>query len=459
MNLRIFRGLISYFSLLFLLAPLASSAEEFDPNFVLEDHDIVQKSGWTTADVQRFLDERGGALGKTLLPDTDGSIKKASSILDRIAQTVGVNVKFLLMMLQKEQSLLTHTAPSQKQYDWAMGYAVCDSCSMDDPAIAKFKGFSKQVESAAKQFMHGYFPDLQNRGYTVSGLRPGVGAKIDGKTVVPQNRATAAMYTYTPHLEGNANAWRLWQKWFGSVRYPSGTVLEDKESGELWLVRQGKRRKVSSRAILASWGFPQTPQSVAWSTIASVDEGEPLRFPNYALVKDERGDLFLLVGDEKRRFESMEDVQRLGLANDEVHEGTVAELGLYRQGPVIRYSSENPQGILVKTSTGDLFYVVENTRHFIASPSLQRARFPHWVTQKASQDFLETTLEGRPVLYPDGTLIRVATDATVYVISDGKRSPIANEASFKAFGYQDSQVRIVSAQEAEIHQPGPLITW
>lgn len=434
-------------------------AQEFDPNFVLADHDILQRNGWNALDVQRFLEEKGGALARAIFPDTDGAAKQASTIIHRVAQAIGVNPKFLLTMLQKEQSLITDATPSQKQYDWAMGYAVCDSCSVNDGSIARFKGFSKQVESAARQFTEGYFADLRARGSTITGLRPGVGAKIDGRTVVPQTQATAAMYTYTPHLEGNENAWHIWQKWFGASRYPSGTILEDQTTGELYLIRQGKRRKVASRAILASWGFPQAPQKVPWSVIAAVDESEPLRFPNYALVKDERGDVFLLVGDEKRRFESMEDIARLGLGNDEVYDASVAELGMYRQGDVIRYTSEHPEGLLQKTTDGQVFYVVEGVRHFVASPALQTLRFPHWSVKKAPSNLFSTTREGRPVLYSDGTLFKVDTDATVYVVSDGRRAPIANQETFDALGYRAEQVKTFTRTEAEIHQPGPLIRW
>jgi hypothetical protein len=440
-------------------SPWRAEAQEFDPNFVLADPDIVQKSGWGAEDIQRFLEEKRGALAQATFLDLDGITRKASGIIDRVARTVGVNAKFLLTMLQKEQSLVTDSTPSQKQYDWAMGYAVCDSCSMNDGSIARFKGFAKQVDSAARQFTEGYFADLRRRGSTITGLRPGVGAKIDGRTVVPQTQATAAMYTYTPHLEGNENAWRIWQDWFGASRYPSGTVLEDQTTGDLYLIRQGKRRRVASRAILASWGFPQAPQKVPWSVIAAVDEGEALRFPNYALVRDERGDIFLLLGDEKRRFESLEDVARLGLGNDEVFDATVAELGLYRQGDVIRWTSEHPEGLLQKTADGQVFYVVEGVRHFVASPALQTARFPSWKVQKASANLLTTTREGRPVLYPDGTLFRLEADATVYVVSDGKRSPIANKETFEALGYKGGDVRVVGRTEAEIHQPGALIRW
>ncbi|PIP75235.1 hypothetical protein COW86_04895, partial [Candidatus Kuenenbacteria bacterium CG22_combo_CG10-13_8_21_14_all_39_9] len=82
------------------------------------------------------------------LPDVDGVIKSSAAIIEATAKRQGVNPKVILVMLQKEQSLVEDPNPTPKQIDWAMGYAVCDSCSMNDPLLLIYKGFATQVDKS-----------------------------------------------------------------------------------------------------------------------------------------------------------------------------------------------------------------------------------------------------------------------------------------------------------------------
>jgi len=56
--------------------------------------------------------------------------------------------KFLVLM-QKEQSIVEDPNPSPKQFDWAMGYGICDDCNMSDPLLLIYKGFANQIDKAA----------------------------------------------------------------------------------------------------------------------------------------------------------------------------------------------------------------------------------------------------------------------------------------------------------------------
>ena len=198
------------------------------------------------ADIHTFLMRRG-ALAFRYLADTDGVVKTPAEIIHRVAATWSISPKFLLTLLQREQSIVEDPAPTQGQFDWATGFAVCDSCSTDDPDVAAWRGFANQVEGAARQIRNRYLPDLAAKGVTVSGIGPGIPRVIDGVTVVPSNDATAVLYTYTPHLQGNLNFAKIWQRWF-SLSHPDGTVVKRAAKPDVWLIQDGEKRRFASRS-------------------------------------------------------------------------------------------------------------------------------------------------------------------------------------------------------------------
>jgi len=173
------------------------SNQGFDPNRILEDSDIYNVNGMEYGQMVAFLRSKG-ALADARQVDIDGVEKPVPVIIWRVATTHRINPKYLLALLEKEQSLVENKAPTQKQFDWATGYGVCDSCSMSSPAVLKYRGFANQLEWAARQHR-----------------RPVVGNTrvIDGVNVTPENTATAALYSYTPHFAGNQHLVTILRRW------------------------------------------------------------------------------------------------------------------------------------------------------------------------------------------------------------------------------------------------------
>jgi len=176
-------------------------------------------NSWTRDNVQQFLDAKGSYLRLHQSTDVDGLLKPAADIIYNTALANQINPKFLLVTLQKEQSLITDDSPTQKQLDWATGYAVCGSCNLSDPDVQKHKGFATQVDSTAS-LMRWYY-DNKDKSFIKKKDTP---IRIDNVDVTPQSWATAFLYTYTPHLHGNKNFWRIWQTWFSQF-YPDGSIL------------------------------------------------------------------------------------------------------------------------------------------------------------------------------------------------------------------------------------------
>lgn len=444
--------------LLFMIPQSGHAA--FNPNFIISDRDFTNVYGMVGDAIQRFLNEQTGVLNTLIVEDVDGATKSAAEIVKRVSNQFLINPQAILVMLQKEQSLVTDPSPSQNQLDWATGYGVCDGCSTGDGAIARFRGFAKQVDSMAQQFRLGYLADLERTGKTQTGIGPGKTVLIDAISVTPENQATSALYTYTPHLEGNQNFWRIWNEWFLREPLPSGTIVKDATDSTLWLIARGQRRFIPSDAVLTSY-FSSVPVVLMESSaLLSYPEGTPLAFPNYSLVHVESGDVYLIVDQEIRRFQSLDDLPRFGYAPDEVMDGTLEALKEYRVGKTITYQSVSPQGFIgEEPTTGERFYIEEHTRHAILSDALLRARFPGWRVRPVTQDELSALVEGDPVRFQDGTLVKVSTSPTVYMISDSTRRPIIDERTFLGLGFTWDAIMETSPSSIELHPPGDLITY
>ena len=69
------------------------------------------------------------------------------AIIYKVAQACGINPQVLLVMLQKEQGLVTHTWPSDWRYTIAMGQGCPDTAACD----TRYYGFFNQVYGAAWQ--------------------------------------------------------------------------------------------------------------------------------------------------------------------------------------------------------------------------------------------------------------------------------------------------------------------
>src|SRR5690606_27304574 len=76
-----------------------------------------------------------------------GVRERASRIIYKVAQACGINPQVILVTLQKEQGLVTHTWPSEWRYTIAMGQGCPDTAACD----TRYYGFFNQVYGAAWQ--------------------------------------------------------------------------------------------------------------------------------------------------------------------------------------------------------------------------------------------------------------------------------------------------------------------
>ena len=155
----------------------------------------------------------------------------AAQIIANAAKSCSINPKVLLVMLEKEQGLVSATAPTQDAYDSALGLSCPDGAACDP----KYSGFFKQVYGAAERFRY-YLRHADQYGYHARRLNYvayNPDASCGGANVWIENDATALLYIYTPYQPnmaalaagagegdecssyGNRNFKLLYDAWFG----------------------------------------------------------------------------------------------------------------------------------------------------------------------------------------------------------------------------------------------------
>ncbi len=438
-----------------LLVPSLGPVLAFDPDYIISDEEMTDPFALDLNGIQRYLDR--GYLGTYKSTDIDGKKRYASEIILRAAQNHLLSPKFIIGMLQREQSLIDDDDPSDKQLDWAMGYAVCDACSTSDGDIQHWKGFGKQVDSAAQQFRDGYLTDLEAYGETVIGLGPGIATTIDDIQVTPANNATAALYTYTPHIHGNQNLAEIWQRYF-TQDYPSGSLLQAKGEDGVWLIQYGMRRPITSKAALLSRFDPNNIITVDASQLTKYATGSAIAFPNYALLQSPKGTIYLIVDDQRRGIDSMETFNAIGFNSDEIIPVSAEDLEAYSEGKNITIDSVYPDGHLLQdTSSGGVYFVQDGVKHALISKSLLEVNFAGWRMHPTAPEVLAEYTTGGKVTFPDGTLVKSQDDSAVYVISEGQRRPITSGDVFEAMGWKWEQIVVTDKKVIDLHPLGEAI--
>ncbi len=418
------------FSTIITSLPIQALAVSFDPNTIISDSDFFNTNEMSVQDIQFFLERKGSALRSYRALNTDGIVASASEIIHSAGKAYGINPKVLLVLLQKEQSLIENPTPTQYNYDWATGFARCDSCSANDPAISVYKGFGAQVTKAAWRKM--YYTTHWNEFAS----RPNQLVLIDGMPVTPTNAATAALYNYTPHLRGNMSFWKLWNRYFSRV-IPDGTIVQAAGTKEIWIIQDSKRRLFTSlSAFLSRYGFNQVV-FLSQQDLEKYSIGTPIKFPQYSLLRNQKGAVFLFANEGLYGIPSKKIFKSIGFNPDEVIDVSSQDISDIPLRGLITDALNSPVGELMQdTKTGGIYHVIGSVKHPLLERVVLLSNFPSRRIKPASQELLSSYSLGDPVLFEDGTLITSPGSPAVYVISNGQKRAVASEYAFISLGYQ-----------------------
>lgn len=263
----------------------------FDKNLLIQDSLFTAANSMSVSQIQDFLDDNGSLLANWVdnvdmrRPSDNCVVHKATGmtaaeIIHQAASAWSAQIvencagsdvsywgdsdysnytletvspKVLLVLLQKEQSLISanggySTNPdsyknpsccSSNEYKLARatGYGVPDSGSINE----QYLGFYNQINWASWQLRYNFERSAGNTAWDEVGYKTYTGPfiegnwkrcatcptlafdgyyPIDGQSLYMENRATASLYYYTPHTYpgffGNYNFVQFYNNWFGS---------------------------------------------------------------------------------------------------------------------------------------------------------------------------------------------------------------------------------------------------
>jgi hypothetical protein len=231
----------------------AADARLFDPGNIISDALFFDGGAMNASDVQTFLNtqvptcragytclksysqattSKAAVAGRCDAYNSSGT-ETAATIIAKVGAACGVSQEAILVLLEKDQSLVTDDWPGAGQYRSATGYGCPDTAACD----STYYGFFNQVYNAALQFKrYAASPTSWNHiAGRVNQIRYSPDATCGSSSVFIQNQATAGLYNYTPYQPnaaalanlygtgdgcssyGNRNFWRIFTDWFGST--------------------------------------------------------------------------------------------------------------------------------------------------------------------------------------------------------------------------------------------------
>ncbi len=279
----------------------AASLDKFDAGLIISDYQMGNYQSMTKDEIQQFLTAKNGCKNKDAAlyeslteryktihwhfkdghfvclseevfgdgveygEDLEaGTGETAAQIIWQAAQDYKINPQVLIVLLEKEQSLITDPYPHSGQYRSAAGYGCPDTA----PCATEYYGFKNQVRRAAAMFRTvldgGWTNYPLGKNYIQYNPSPSCGGSI----VEIKNLATSALYRYTPYQPnaaalaagygtaecgayGNRNFYLYFQDWFGGITdegVEEVVELTPKEKATIEIDKRAKEAKVLGKA-------------------------------------------------------------------------------------------------------------------------------------------------------------------------------------------------------------------
>ncbi|MFA6551820.1 MAG: hypothetical protein WCV41_04815, partial [Patescibacteria group bacterium] len=276
--------------------------------------------------------------------------------------------------------------------------------------------------------------------------------------VTPVNQATAGLYNYTPHVyNGNYNFWKLWNQYFTRILIDGSLVQADGEIG-VWLIQDGKKRPFLSKGALTSRYDVNKIITIKKADLDGYAKGAPIRFAQYSIVRSPMGDIYLLVDDTKRKVANLGVFRELGFNPEELENAGSQDLADYSDGAPITADEAYPTGALLKDpSNGGVYFVIDGTKAPLIDPIFLKTKFKNYSVVKSTAKELAKYEKIAPVKFEDGYLLKSTSSLSVFVVSNGKKRPIASAKAFEQSGYKWNNILTVKPQTLALYDNGEPI--
>lgn len=442
--------------LLLIIIPATVFAQQpidpaFNPGLLISDEAFSDVGTFgSAANIQKFLELRSSVLAntspefKTLLREPDtltkvgledpqpnlGRLRTAAELIYDSSVSKGLNPQVVLVMLQKEQSLINGNFSSEDSLQRALDRAVGFGCPDYEGCGDIFLGFYRQLfgtfDASGSRWLGAAASLMKSFRAEVGGVRVGRGPMVDAsgqtfgrpvvrtarrgdtiildnttngyagvastQSVTLQNFSTPALYRYTPHVfNGNYNFWKFYSTWF---KYPNGTVIQRVGDTAIFVIDNGSKRQF--------FAFVATQRKINSATIVAVSQTE---FDSYILEKP--------------------------------------------MPPL--------DGTLIKGDTTAAIYLISETKkHIISYPVFVQRKFSFANVITLPQAEVDSYDSGSILPPLDGSLITGELDKTVYLVESGLKRPISYEV-FIARKYSFAKLMKLTDAEVAGIGSGPFV--
>ena len=373
----------------------AADSSRFNPGLIISDAAFYDYASMSVAQIQRFLESkvqtcnaregeptclRNFTVNSPAVEETpnnctampDRGLITAAQLIFNVAQACKINPKVILVMLEKEQGLVTSKRPlwtkdssqPNRRYDFALGADCPDTPSGCSQSSA---GFFWQVFKGTRR-MNYYVANTTDYPMYQPGNRKvfyNPSASCGSSRVQIQNKATTALYTYTPYQPnasalnnlygsgdscgayGNRNFWRYYTDWFGDP--VAGSFLVSDATGAVYLLVDNKKYLIADAAALA--------QLKPLGPVGKLSAGNQAYLASYALAgqtnsvfKSSTGQAYFFNSGRKFAFTNCDQVVEFGFNCGSAIALTDSQLAAFADGPVMSeyISGENGETFFIQ---------------------------------------------------------------------------------------------------------------
>ena len=368
---------------------------------------------------------------------TAQSSENAANIIAQVAAACGINPKVLIVLIEKEQGLVTDDWPWTNEYQQATGYACPDSTGCS----STYYGFFNQVYHAAWQFKEYQANNGSPGAYWVGSykIQYSPTAACGTETVNIQNGATASLYDYTPYVPnqaalnnlygtgdscssyGNRNFWRYYNDWFGSpyatpfFRINNGTAIYilGSDNNYYW---------IPNNTVLGDYGYGHSFNYIE-NVPSSYINGLTFSGALPLVTKFDGNNPVYLIDDGNTHWFTSQTVGGNTVTGATIYAAYGSPS--YADLPGWVYNSlthsTNMAQVVRQTTAPEIYYVQNSKKdHIINATAWNTLGSPAYSSQPSvtlTTAYVQSLADGPPIM-PEGTVTKTS-DANSYGVWDG----------------------------------------
>lgn len=238
---------------------------------------------------------------------------------------------------------------------------------------------------------------------------------------------------------------QVWKK-------PNRSLIRVKNEPTVYVVEDGVKQPIPSEEVLSSQGLTFDDVEVVEKEEADTyASGDPINYADGAVVQEEgKPEVYVIANGEKKHIQDPKAFTDLGYNWNGIIKVKAGILGLYRSGDPLKSDSVHPEGALIRVAGNPTVYVIKGGKRVpLSSIQLFNAYKFDWnkvlVVDENQKDKFQ---ESSALEYPDGSLLR-SSDGKVYKIDQGKKRWVRSAEDLAGAGYKSDEIVNVSSAEID----------